>query len=72
VAEDTIPDIDTIVKKKKKTTKSKKLLSQNIQENQEAMKRPNLRIISIEEGEYIQLKGPANIFKKLYKKTLLN
>jgi hypothetical protein len=29
---------------------------------QGAMKRPNLRIIGIEDGEESQLKGPKNIF----------
>jgi hypothetical protein len=29
------------------------------------MKRPNLRIIAIEENEYSQLKGPENVFNKI-------
>ena len=29
------------------------------------MKRPNLRIIEVEEGEELQLKGPENIFNKI-------
>ena len=29
------------------------------------MKRPNLRIIGVEEGEKLQLKGPENIFNKI-------
>jgi hypothetical protein len=29
------------------------------------MKRPNLKIIGIEEGEESQLKGPENIFNKI-------
>ena len=45
-AEDTTQDIDTTVKE---NTKSKKLLSQNIQEIQDTMKRPNQQIIDIEE-----------------------
>jgi uncharacterized coiled-coil protein SlyX len=61
-AEDTIENIDTAVKE---NTKSKKLLTQNIQEIQEKMKRPNLRIIGIEESEDLQLKGPVNIFNKI-------
>ena len=60
--EDTIEDIDTTVKE---NTKSKKLLTQNIQEIQDTMKRPTLRIISIEESGDSQLKGPANIFNKI-------
>jgi hypothetical protein len=47
VAEDTMEDINTTVKE---NTKSKKLLSQNIQEIQDTMKRAKLRIIGIEEG----------------------
>ena len=57
-----IEDIDTTVKE---NTKSKKLLSQNMQEKQDTMKRPDLRIIGIEESEDSQLKGPANIFNKI-------
>ena len=30
------------------------------------MRRPNLRIIGIEESEIFHLIGPVNIFKKLY------
>ena len=41
-AEDTIENIDTIVKE---NAKCKNLLTQNIQEIQDTMKRPNLRII---------------------------
>jgi hypothetical protein len=37
----------------------------NIQESQDTMKRPNLRIIGIEEKEDFQLKGPVNIFTKI-------
>ena len=61
-AEDTIENIDTTVKE---NTKCKKLLTQNIQEIQDTMRRPNLRIIGIEESENSQLKGPVNIFNKI-------
>jgi len=44
--------------------KAKKLLVQNIQEIQEIMKRPNVRIIGIEESKDSQLKGPVHIFNK--------
>jgi hypothetical protein len=37
----------------KENTKSKKLLTQNIQEIQGTMKRSNLKIIGIEEGEEV-------------------
>jgi hypothetical protein len=54
-------DIETKVKE---NAKCKKLLTQNIQEIQDTVRRPNLRIIGIEESEDSQLKGPVNIFKK--------
>ena len=38
---------------------------QNIQKIYNTMKRPNLRIIRIEEGEETQIKGPENIFNKI-------
>jgi predicted ribosome quality control (RQC) complex YloA/Tae2 family protein len=41
-AEDTIENSDTTIKE---NTKCKKLLTQNIQEIQETMRRPNLKII---------------------------
>ena len=68
-AEDTIENIDTTVKE---NAKSKKLLTQNIQETQETMKRPNLRIIGIEESEDSQLKGPVNIFNKIIEENFPN
>ena len=37
----------------------------NTQEIQDKMRRPNLRIIGIEEGEDFQLKGPINVFNKI-------
>jgi hypothetical protein len=36
-----------------------------IQEIQDTMRRPNLRIIGVDENEDFQLKGPANIFNKI-------
>ena len=53
-AEDTIENIDTTVKE---NAKSKKLLTQNIQEIQDTMRRPNLRIVGIEESKIPNLKG---------------
>jgi hypothetical protein len=46
-AEDTIENIDT---KLKENAKGKKLLTQNILGIQDTMRRPNLRIIGIEES----------------------
>jgi hypothetical protein len=42
-----------------------KLLVQNMQEIQDTIRRPNLRLIGIEEREDSQLKGPVNIFNKI-------
>jgi chromosome segregation ATPase len=68
-AEDTIENIDTIVKE---YAKCKKLLTQNFQEIQDTVRRPNLRIISIGESEDSQLKGPVNIFNKIIEENFPN
>jgi hypothetical protein len=39
------------------------MLTQNIQEIQGTMRRPNLRIIGIDEKEDFQLKGPVSLTK---------
>jgi hypothetical protein len=49
----------------KENAKFKKILTQNIQEIQDTMRRPNLRLIGIEETEDFQLKEPVNIFNKI-------
>jgi hypothetical protein len=36
------------------------------------MRRPNLRIIDIEENEDFQLKGPVNIFNKIIEENFPN
>jgi hypothetical protein len=54
--------------KVKENTQCKKLLTQNMHEIQEAMKRPTLRIIGIEESKDSQFKGSENIFNKIKKK----
>jgi hypothetical protein len=69
VAEDTIENIDTTVKE---NTKCKKNLTKNIQEIQDTMKRPNLRIIGIEENEDSQLKGPTTILNKIIEENFPN
>jgi DNA-binding FrmR family transcriptional regulator len=53
-AEDSIESIDTMIKE---NAESKKILTQNIQGIQVTMRRPNLKIIGIEEKENFQLKG---------------
>jgi hypothetical protein len=63
--EDTVEEIDTTVKE---NSKCKKLLTQSIQEIQDTMKRPKLRIIRIDEKEDSQIKGPENVFNKIRQK----
>ena len=67
-AEDMIEDTDTLVKE---NVNSNNFFTQNMQEIWDTMKRPNLRIIRIEEGEETQLKGQENIFSKI-KEYFLN
>jgi hypothetical protein len=43
-----------------------------MQELTESIKRPNLRIIGIEEGEEVQAKGIHNIFNKIITENLPN
>ncbi|KAL6088973.1 hypothetical protein STEG23_021130 [Scotinomys teguina] len=66
--EDTIEEIDSTVKE---NTKTKKVIKQNVQEIWDTMKRSNIRIIGIEEGEY-QLKGMENIFNKIIEENFPN
>jgi DNA-binding FrmR family transcriptional regulator len=68
-AEDTIENIDTTVKE---STKCKKLLTQNIQEIQDTIRRPNLWIIGIEKSEAFHPKGPKIIFNKIIEESLPN
>ena len=60
-AEDSLENIGTTIKE---NGKCKKILTQNIQEMQDTMRRPNRWIIVVDENEDFQLKGPTNIFKK--------
>lgn len=49
IVEDTVEEIDVFFKKKKKkNAKFKELLRQNIHENRDTIKKPNLRIIRTE------------------------
>ena len=57
-AEDSIENMGTTIKE---NTKFQKILTQNIQEIQDTMRRPNLQIIGVDENEDIQLKGPERI-----------
>ena len=56
----------------KEDAKCKKLLTENIQEIQDTMRRPNLRIIGIDENEDYQLKRPVNIFNKIIEENYRN
>ena len=67
-AEDTIENTGTRVRE---NAKCNKLLTQNIQEIQDTIRRPNLRIISIKESKDFQLKGPVNIFNKIIEENFL-
>jgi chromosome segregation ATPase len=58
-AEDFIENMDTTIKE---NAKCKKILTQNIQEIQDTMRRPNLRIIGIDENN---LKGQQITSTKL-------
>ena len=67
--EDMVEEIDKTVKE---NLKHKKLLTQSIQEIQDTMTRPNLRIIRIEKNEDSQLKGPENVFSKIIEENFPN
>jgi hypothetical protein len=66
-AEDSIENIGPTIKE---NTKCRRILTQNIQEIQDKMRRPNLQITGVDENEDFQLKGPANIFNKIIEKKL--
>jgi hypothetical protein len=67
--EDSIENISTPIKE---NAKCKRILSQNIQEIQDTMRRPNLWIIGVDENEDFQLKGAANIFNKIIEENFPN
>ena len=68
-AEDTIEKIKALIKE---NSKSNMLLSQNIQEIWDTIKRPNLRTIGVKEGEEVKLNGPENIFNKIIEQNFPN
>jgi hypothetical protein len=68
-AEDSTENIGTTIKE---NGKCKKILTQNIQEIQDTMRRAKLRIIGVDENEDFQLKGPANIFNKIIEENFPN
>jgi hypothetical protein len=68
-AEDSIEHMGTTIKE---SEICKNILTQNIQEIQDTMRRPNLRIIGVDENEDYQLKWPANIFNKIIEENFPN
>ena len=54
----------------KENAKYKKILTQNIQEVQDTMRRPNQKIIGIDENEDFQLKGPVKYLQQNYRRKL--
>jgi hypothetical protein len=68
-AEDSIGNMDTTIKENEKC---KKILTQNIQEIHDTMRKPNLWMIGVDENEDFQLKGPANIFNKIIDENFPN
>ena len=65
--EDTIENIDTTIKESAKCTK---ILTQNIQDIQDTMRRPNLRIIGIEESNDSLLKRVSKYLQQNYRRKL--
>jgi hypothetical protein len=65
--EDTIKEIEISVKE---NVKSKKSLTQIIQEIWDTMKGPNIQILEREEGENSQLQGPENTFNKMIEERI--
>jgi chromosome segregation ATPase len=68
-AEDSIENISTTIKD---NAKCKNILTQNIQEIQDTMRRPNLQLIGVDENEDFQLREPANIFNKIIEEKFPN
>ena len=52
--------------------KYKKILSQKSRKSRKKIRRPNLRIIGIDEKEDFQLKGPVNIFNNIIEENFSN
>jgi chromosome segregation ATPase len=71
--EDRISELEDEVEIKGKTkellVRQLKTCERNVQELTDSIKRPNLRIMGIEEGEQVQAKGICNIFNKIIAKT---
>jgi chromosome segregation ATPase len=68
-AEDSIENMGTTIKE---NAKCKKILTQNIQEIQDTMRRPNPWIIGVDKNEDFQVKVPENIFNKIIEENFPN
>jgi hypothetical protein len=66
-AEDSIENICTTIKEE---GKCKKILTQNIQEIKDTMRRPNLQIIGVDENEDFQLKRTGKNLQQNYRRKL--
>jgi hypothetical protein len=66
-AEDSIENIRTTIKE---NTKCKKIITQNIQENQDTMRRPNLRIIDVDENEDFSTERTSKYLQQNYRRKL--
>ena len=66
-AEDTIENIDTTVKE---NAKCKKLLTQNIQEIQDTMRRQNLLIVGVHENEDFSNQRASKYLQQNYRRKL--
>jgi hypothetical protein len=75
-AEDKISELKDEMEIKGKTEelllKQLKTCERNMQELTDSFKRPNLRIMSIEEGEEVQAKGICNTFNKIITENFPN
>jgi chromosome segregation ATPase len=75
-AEDRISELEDEMVIKGKTeellVKHLKTCERNMQELTDSIKRPNLRIMGIEEGEEVQAKGIHNIFNKIITENFPN
>jgi phosphatidate phosphatase PAH1 len=59
-------------KTEERLVKQLKTCKRNMQEITNSIKRPNLRIMGIKEGEEMQAKGIHNVFNKIITKNFLN
>jgi hypothetical protein len=75
-AEDRISELEDEMEIKGKTkellVKQLKIYKRNMKELTNSIKRPNLRIMGIEEGEEVQAKGICNIFNKIITENFPN